>query len=290
MMETIWTELMGHEFSQSFYNARAVRTRCIEAGRGEPLILLHGTGGHAEAYVRNIAAHAKHFHVYALDMVGHGYSDAPDLNYDIDDFTNFLADFVDAIGANKVCVSGESLGAMVASWYAIRNPDRVAKLVMNTGILVPPNETGRMELADALERSRAATGQLTREAVRKRLDWLMYEPDKSVTDELVEVRYKIYSQPGRAAVMRKIAERVLGDIISPGFNKWANPEKLREVKCPTLVLWTNHNPGQPLEVAREGMKYLSKAKLVVLEKSAHWPQWEEAQEFNRAHLAFLLGA
>ena len=40
-----------------------------------PLVLLHGSGGHAEAYVRNLAAHSEHFSTWSIDMLGHGYTD-----------------------------------------------------------------------------------------------------------------------------------------------------------------------------------------------------------------------
>ncbi|OUR88841.1 alpha/beta hydrolase, partial [Cycloclasticus sp. 44_32_T64] len=71
-MSNIWVDLMGVEYSQKFYDVDGIKTRVIEAGSGPVLIFLHGTGGHAEAYVRNIEEHAKHFHVYAYDMIGHG--------------------------------------------------------------------------------------------------------------------------------------------------------------------------------------------------------------------------
>ena len=44
------------EFKQYYVNANGIRTRVLEAGVGTPLILLHGTGGHIEAYARNIEA------------------------------------------------------------------------------------------------------------------------------------------------------------------------------------------------------------------------------------------
>ena len=100
-MKSIWNHLQGVEFKQSYYNAGGVMTRAIEAGDGPPLIFLHGTGGHAEAYLKNIEAHAKHFHVYAIDMVGHGYTDAPDISYKMQCYVDFMGDFLDAIGADK---------------------------------------------------------------------------------------------------------------------------------------------------------------------------------------------
>ncbi|MGH7906098.1 MAG: alpha/beta fold hydrolase, partial [Candidatus Binataceae bacterium] len=157
-MRTIWTDLIGCDIRQTFYDVKGVRARCIEAGDGPPLIFLHGTGGHAEAYARNLIEHAKHFHVYSLDMIGHGFTGAPDCNYDIEDFANFVRDFLDTIGAKKAFISGESLGAMTTQWFAIKWPERVAKIVLNTGILEPPDDQGRRELLEVLERTRAAAG------------------------------------------------------------------------------------------------------------------------------------
>ncbi|MCG2634156.1 MAG: alpha/beta hydrolase [Gammaproteobacteria bacterium] len=288
-MDSIWTALMGGELKQTYYNANGVRTRVLEAGEGMPLIFIHGTGGSAEAYTRNILEHAKHFHVYSIDMVGHGFTDCPELEYNVFDFVKHLSDFIDAIGADRVILSGESLGAFVSTFYALRNPDRVHKLVLNTGMLMPPaGEQGRQEILDALERSRKAAGNLTREAVRKRIEWLMHDP-ADATDELVELRYRIYSQPGMTDTVAKISESILGGAADPERAKLKLWEKNRDIKCPTLVLWTRHNPGQPADKAEETTRLIPDGRFVLLENSAHWPQWEEADLFNQIHLDFLLG-
>ncbi len=286
-MKTIWNYLQGVDFKQTYYDANGVRTRAIEAGQGPVLIFLHGTGGHAEAYFKNIEAHAKHFHVYAIDMVGHGYTDAPDISYDMQCYVDFMLDFLDAIGAERACISGESLGATVASWFALAHSERVNKIVMNTGIMLPPDEDGAKELHDLLERTRAATGTPDREALRNRIRWLMHR-EADITDEIVETRYQIYQQPGRSEVIRKIAEASIGALLDPKEQeKWYHPDLLRKLACPTLVLWTRHNPGQLVALAEEGARLIPNSELVVLEDCAHWPQWEEPGAFNRAHLDFL---
>ena len=287
-MSHIWNTLQGVPFTQTYINAGGVRTRVVEAGDGPPLIFLHGTGGHLEAYLRNIEEHAKHFHVYAIDMVGHGYSDMPDLDYGPQDYVDFMHDFLDAIGAEKAFISGESLGAQVAAWFAIQHPDRVAKIVMNTGILLPPDPEGAKDLEDLLERTRKATGAPDRDAVRMRLRWLVHE-DHHVTDELIECRYAIYAQPGRAATVRKIAEASIGALlIKEVQEKWNTADLMRQIPCSTLLLWTRYNPGQLVPLAEEGAKLIPDCELVVLENSAHWPQWEEPEEFNRVHIEYLL--
>ncbi len=287
-MSSIWNTLQGVEFAQTFVDAGGIRTRTLTAGSGPVLIFLHGTGGHAEAYVRNIEAHARHFTVHAIDMVGHGYSDMPDIDYSPQHYVDHLLAFIDAIGADKVSISGESLGAQVAAWFALQHPDRVHRIVMNTGILLPPDEAGKKDLQDLLERTRKATGTPDREAIRMRLRWLVHE-DHSVTEELITARKQIYDQPGRAAVIRRIAEQSIGALLDPAIAaKWNNPKLLTQLACPTLILWTRFNPGQLVPLAEEGAALVPDCELVVLENSAHWPQWEEPEEFNRAHLAFLL--
>jgi 2-hydroxy-6-oxonona-2,4-dienedioate hydrolase len=58
---SIWLDLFGVDYRQRFLDVQGVRTRVLEAGEGEPLIFLHRISGHAEAYAKNIPAHARHF-------------------------------------------------------------------------------------------------------------------------------------------------------------------------------------------------------------------------------------
>lgn len=288
-MITIWNHLQGVDFQQRFYDAAGVRTRVIESGNSEKvLIFLHGTGGHAEAYVKNIASHSEHFRVMAIDMVGHGYTAAPDISYGMQCYVDFLLDFLNAVGVEKAYISGESLGATVAAWFALAHPDRVEKIVMNTGMLLPPDEMGAIGLRELLERSRKAVGAPSRETVRQRMRWLMLN-EEDVTEEIVEVRFQIYQQPGRAQTIGKIAEQSIGALLDPAqHDQWYNRALLEKISCPTLVLWTRHNPGQLVPLAEEGASLIPDSRLVVLEESAHWPQWEEPLAFDRAHLDFLL--
>jgi len=204
-------------------------------------------------------------------MVGHGYTGMPDIDYSPQHYVDHLLAFVDAIGADKVSISGESLGAQVAAWFALQHPSRVNKIVMNTGMLLPPDDTGRKDLEDLLERSRKAAGTPDRDTIRARLRWLVYA-DHSVTEELITSRKTIYDQPGRAAVIRKIAEQSISALLDPEIaEKWNNPKLLTQLHCPTLVLWTRYNPDQSVPLAEEGAALIPDSELIVLENSAHWP-------------------
>ena len=104
--KSIWTDLTRVPFTQGYLDAGGVRTRYLAAGDEDKplLILIHGTGGHAEAYSRNLAAHAEHFRTYAIDLVGHGWSDKPKLDYEIADYAKHVINVIKALGHKKAAL------------------------------------------------------------------------------------------------------------------------------------------------------------------------------------------
>ena len=188
---TIWTDLANIEFKLHYVDANGIKTRVLEAGEGTPLILLHGTGGHIEAYARNIPELSKHFRVICIDMLGHGYTDKPDYPYGIDKYSEHLLDLIKAMELDRVYLSGESLGGWVAAWFSAEHPEYVISQVLNT----PGNVNSKPEVMAALKASTLkAVLEANYENVKTRLEWLMYDKSQ-VTDELIKSRYDIYTQP-----------------------------------------------------------------------------------------------
>jgi 2-hydroxy-6-oxonona-2,4-dienedioate hydrolase len=284
--ESIWVEMMGHGVQERFYDVRGVRTRVWEAGAGPTLVMLHGTGGHAETYYRNIGPLSKRMHVCSVDMIGHGFTDRPDLEYTLDDYADHLEGLLDAMGIERVHLSGESLGAAVTSWFAITRPDRVERAVLNTGILAAPDRLD--QILEVGQRTRAIMADgLTREAVRRRLEWLVSDPSR-ITDELVEVRYRIYSQPGMMDTALRIMARMMRMLGGEVGQHYIEPGVMNGVKCPTLVLWSEHNPGQSIELARGLADEMPDARFELLGDCGHWPQFERPELVNELHQEFLL--
>jgi 2-hydroxy-6-oxonona-2,4-dienedioate hydrolase len=94
-------ELEAFAKFERYYDAAGIRTRCFEKGEGKPVILLHGGGGHAETWVRNLMPLAEKFRVLAIDYLGHGYTDKPKITYNLDAFSKHLQDFMSAAGIDK---------------------------------------------------------------------------------------------------------------------------------------------------------------------------------------------
>ncbi len=278
---TIWQELVGVPLKQDYVEALGVRTRYLEAGEGPPLIFVHGTGGHLEAYARNFRGLSHHFRVIAYDMAGHGLSDKPDRPYTIDFLSEHLLAFMDALGLRKAHLSGESLGGWVVAWAAAHHPERVDRLILNT----PGNITNKPEVMQRVKESTLkAVREASRENVRARLEWLFYDKE-FVTDELVELRFRIYTQPEFNRAVENIL--VLQDWEVRKNYAW-DPSWCGRIQAPTLLLWTDHDPTGGLDEAELLLQWIPGSQLYVIYGAGHWPQWEKPEEFNEVHRKFLL--
>jgi pimeloyl-ACP methyl ester carboxylesterase len=285
-MNTIWVDLLG---SKVHYVGKKFRTRVIEAGAGEPLIMIHGIGGHAEAYSRNIPRLAQHCRPLAIDMVWHGLSSKPPFGDTMPVYCEQLLDLMDALGLDKVSIEGESMGGHIAMYFGLHYPDKVNKLILNTAAGVDYDEgTVQMDPArgrDLLrQRSLDAVNNPTEETIRKRLEWLMARPDR-VTDELVALRQAIYSEPETRRALTDVFTYAFG---APEAAKYQlTPADLKNLKAPTLVLWSDENPGSGDNVGRRLASLIPGAEYYCMVDAAHWPQWEHPEDHDQRVLQFL---
>ncbi|NDJ88079.1 alpha/beta fold hydrolase [Mycolicibacter kumamotonensis] len=282
--ESIWSDLQGVAFEQGYLDAGGVRTRYLRAGDpAKPvLVLLHGSGGHAEAYVRNLAAHAEHFWTWSVDMLGHGYTDKPGHPLEIAHYVAHLMDVLDAIGAQQASISGESLGGWVAARAAIDHPDRVQRLVLNTagGSQADPEVMKRI-----IALSMAAVENPDWETVQARIKWLMADKSKGY-DDIVASRQRIYRLPGFIDAMRDIMALQDPEIRARNL---LGPGDYGKITAPTLVVWTSDDPTADVEEGKRIASMIPGARFELMPGCGHWPQYEDPATFNRLHLEFLLG-
>jgi 2-hydroxy-6-oxonona-2,4-dienedioate hydrolase len=283
--KSIWADLRGVSFRQGWLNAGGVRTRYLASGEDQAkpvLLLLHGTGGHAEAYVRNLGPHGQHFRTYAIDLLGHGWTDKPDQPMEISAYVEHIHAFIEALGVERAHLSGESLGGWIAAQFALDHPDRIDRLVLNTtgGSTANPQVMQRIK-----ELTGRAADDPTWEFVKTRLEWLMH--DKShVNADLIATRQAIYAAPGAAESMRRA---LILQEMEPRLRNLLKDEDWRRIAAQTLVLWTTHDPTNPPEEGRRISQLIPRAQFIVMEGCGHWPQFEDPSTFNAAHLAFLRG-
>lgn len=280
---TLWTELLGEPFAIAYTNVDGVRTRTIEAGSGPALLLLHGRGGHLESWSRNLVPLSRRFRVVALDMLGHGYTAKPSVEYTIGNYAAHVLAFLRARRLDRVSIIGQSLGGWVAAWMALEEPQRIEKLVLvntNGFCLIPAEIVEKIR-----QSSRAAVESPTPDSVRRRFQPLFLDASL-ITEELVRIRLDIYRQ----AEMKSAMDKIVGSELEPENQRRfeLTPDLLRRITAPTCVLWSTHDPLLPWQEAQRYQKALPESRFRLLEGCAHWPQYENPQEFNRLVSEFLL--
>jgi 2-hydroxy-6-oxonona-2,4-dienedioate hydrolase len=280
---SVWSDLTQIEFQQGFLQAGPYRTRYLRAGADDKplLLMLHGTTGHAEAYVRNLAAHAEHFNVYAIDFIGHGYSSKPEHPLEISHYVDQVLEVIDAVGYRSASVSGESLGGWVAARIAQLHPAKVDRLVLNTmgGTMANPVVMERIYTL-----SMEAAKDPTWERVKARLEWLMADP-RMVTDDLIRTRQMIFEQPQWPMACEM--NMALQDLDIRRRNMLSDDD-LRAIDAPSLVIWTTKDPSGPVAEGERISQLLPNGSLAVIDQAGHWPQYEQPETFNKLSLDFLL--
>lgn len=279
---TIWTDLTGISFRIDYIDAGGTRTRALIAGEGPDVLALHGTSGHLEAFSRNLVPHVKAgYRIHAVDALGHGYTDKPNERYEVFKYGEHILRYMDAQGIEKAHFMGESLGGWTSGWVAINHPDRVhsIQLIAAGGTKADPAVMQRIK-----ESTTKAVQTDDVELTRQRLNLLMFDPAKNVSDELVEIRHAIYHQPDFVANIANLLSLQEMDIRQRNLLR---PEDLAKIKAPTLIVWGTNNPFGGVAEATAMHENISGSQLEIFNECGHWPQHEHADHFNALSIDFL---
>ena len=282
---SLWVGLMGA--TVRVVSGARYRTRVIEAGSGDPLILIHGVGSSAELFARNIMRLANDFHVYAIDALYHGYSSLEpyDAENRVERQAEAVLDFMDALDLAWAHIEGESMGAGMAFHIGLHHPERCGKLVLNSGSYYV---NLKREFPDMPEGNllvplcRDSVTNFSRETVRRRMEYLVASPDH-LTEELADVQYRLYAVPE----IRESMARVYG-ISAPRPRLMHYEEEVAAtLRPPVLVLWTDRNRGAGPEVGEYLASVIPGAQYHLIANAAHWPQWEQPEQHDEIVAAFL---
>lgn len=283
---SIWMYLKELEFRQGFIdvevNGSAVRTRFVEAGAPDlpPAVLLHGTGGHWETFAPNLAALSRHFHCVAIDMVGNGFSDKPDYDYEIPVYVEHVLGVLDHFGMDQAHLIAMSLGAFVASAIAVGHPDRVAKV-----ILMSP--AGRESSASNMARIRAertkAVNDPTWESLHAVFAHLIADEANRLPD-LIGLRQAIYRRPDTRATIEHLL--ILQDAAARDRNLISD-DGWRSISAPVMIVASGQDHGVYQDTARSLAELIPNSEIVEMPTVRHWPHFEDPALFNGAAVEFL---
>jgi 2-hydroxy-6-oxo-6-(2'-carboxyphenyl)-hexa-2,4-dienoate hydrolase len=245
-----------------------------EAGRGAPVVLLHGLGGDGSRWAPNIGPLATDFRVIALDEIGFGQSDKPLANYHVGMLSEFLVDFLKTIGVPKASLVGNSMGGFVAAYTAVHYPNSVDRLVLVDGA----GYKGDAPTRDP--HTRQITNGVTREETREWLG-LMFHDHALITGAMVDENLTMRLRSAFAiSKMQDSLANGLGGIVE---------DEIRSIKAQTLILWGKYDQalGPPERTGERLHRDISGSRLVVIDNAGHLPQLERPEEFNHIVRQFL---
>ena len=123
----------------------------IERGEGTPFLLVHGFQNSHFSFTPLIDWLAGRFHVYALDLRGHGDSDKPRGPYTIQTFADDVVGFLDALGVERTDYLGQSMGGRTGTMVGIQHPERLSRLMLSAASAGPPSGAYRQMFEENLQ-------------------------------------------------------------------------------------------------------------------------------------------
>ncbi|MCX2932335.1 alpha/beta hydrolase [Mycobacterium sp. CVI_P3] len=253
-------------------DARGIRTSYLEAGSGEPVLMLHGSGPGVSGTANwqlNIGPLSRTFHVFAPDIVGFGATERPaDIIYSLRTWTDHVWSFLDAMGIGRTAVVGNSLGGRIALQMATDHPDRISRMVLmgSPGVGMTPTEG--LAALRGYEPSHDAMRRLLK-------NFFAVNPDL-ITEELVTIRYEASVADGAYEAYRAM----FFDPKHRGSELAITGEEVREITTPTLLIHGREDKVVPLTVSVTMLDLLPNADLHVFSRCGHWTQIERADEFS----------
>jgi 2-hydroxy-6-oxonona-2,4-dienedioate hydrolase len=254
-----------------FVTVFGAKIHYVEAGTGNPLILIHGLADDTTIWDSVIPSLSARFRVIALDQIGFGRSDKPLLSYRVSSFVDFLNGFMTELKIERASLIGNSLGAWVAAAYALEHPERIERLVLS-------DAAGYAALAKTMDRRALSALRLaSREDIRY-LGALTFHDQRFYQD--IDTIFKQRVTAGDSYTVGQFLDSMIrGDDVLDN--------RLRMINRPTLVIWGRDDKLIPLSFGERFHHEIANSRLQVIDNCGHLPQVECPNEFATAVLAFL---
>jgi len=257
----------------------------IVKGEGKPLILIHGYGAGIWIWEKQIDLFSQFYRVYALDLIGHGFSDRPKIPYTPEAYIYFFKDFMDGVGIEKATLIGNSMGGGIAWAMATLFPDRVNRLLLID--CVPPNVLDQVRnesfrtlvaIKDIPFLPYLVIASRSKRSIKRILQECVSDINL-ITPKVLNRQYQLSKIRGTTWVLYSTFKNAKEASKLKGY--------LSRIYQPALLLWGERDLIFPPSVGEDLHRTIRGSKFQVIEKSGHIPMWETPEEVNQAILSFL---
>lgn len=251
-------------------------------GQGEPLVLLHGFTGSWQTWSEHIDTFARHFRVFAVDLLGHGQSAAPG-DPDRYRMENAAADLIAVLaelGAPAFHLLGYSMGGRLALYAAVHYSQRVKSLILESA---SPGLASDDERSARAASDEALAGRIEREGIPAFVDYWESLPLFATQKRLPQAaRAEL-----RARRLSCSAQGLSGSL--RGMGAGVQPslwQRLGELAMPVLLIAGQHDT-RFVSIAGQMRARIPNAQVVTISDSGHTTHLEQPDEFRQRVLDFM---
>lgn len=247
---------------------KGLETNYKIAGEGEHILILHGWGGSSNSWIEVQEILAKEgFKVIVPDLPGFGKTASPPLAWSVEDYSNFILNFIKGIGLERMVLIGHSFGGRISIKFTTFYPERVKKLILCASAGIKHNLSIRQKIIYNL--ARVGNFLFSKRPLRRY---------KDVFSNFFYflVRRRDYHKLKR--VMRATFQKIVIEDLK---------ETLSKIKTKTLLIWGEKDKSVPLEDGYLMREKISQSILEIIPKTGHTLNLEEPQKLAQIVSRFL---
>ena len=242
-------------------------------GEGHWLTLSHSLACNLHMWDEEAKRLSKRYKVLRYDTRGHGKTSAPPGAYTLELLADDLRALLNALGVQSTHFAGLSMGGMIGQTFALKYPGACRSLALCDTASRYPAEAASLWM----ERINTVETQGMEPLVAPTLARWFTEPFRNARPDVVEPvanMIRTTPAPGYAGCCHAIAK----------INLTA---RLKEIRCPAVVIVGKDDPGTPVAMSEEIHRALPGSKLVIIPDAAHLSNLEQPERFNQALGEFI---
>ncbi len=269
-------KLFTWKYGQIFYKEAGLNNP------GLPIVFIHGIGAGVSSFMwrKNFDALAKDFRVFALDLLGFGFSDKPPAApYSADLYVELISDFIREVAGGRANVVASSLGASYAVRVADEHPELINAMILNAPAGYDTMNT-RPGMAGAafyglLQSPVLGTSfynvMASERSIRDYARRTLFYDYRRVTDRLVAHLYATSHQAGAQHAIAAFMSGYLNCDMRPAFSR---------LDQPIILVWGKQDLTTPVSKAVALIESNPRARLEVFDFCRVMPEQEHPEEFN----------
>lgn len=261
-----WLRLAG--VRSEYVRLGSYRMHYLAGGRGRPLVLVHGLGGKALNWALLIPPLIRHgYRVYAIDLLGYGGSDRPDVDYSITLQAEILNQFFESQHLVQADVGGWSMGGWVAFKFTLTHPERVRSVFVadSAGLYFKLPFDPTLFHPTTVEQAEQLLAWLTPQAARI---------PRFVARDMIRAM-----RPAGWVVDRSMKSMLTGADLLNG--------RLQAIHVPVLIVWGKQDVLIPLSCGEQMHREIPQSVLAIVDGCGHLAPVECRHKVLTAVLQFL---